>query len=144
MASVSTYLNFDGRTERAFAFYKSVFGTEYAGPIHRIGDLPAKPGETRTEAQRNRVMHMALPILGGHVLMGTDVPEVTVGDNVQIFVAPDTRAHAERLFAALAKDGKVMMPLEDRFWGAYFGQLVDAFGVQWLVNVDHAVEAAQS
>jgi PhnB protein len=141
MASVSVYLNFQGRTERAFAFYKSVFGTEYAGPIHRIKDLPPTPGKTLTEEQGNRIMHMALPILGGHLLMGTDVPKVTVGDNVQIFVAPDTRVQAEQLFAALSKDGKVIVPLEDQFWGAYFGQLADPFGVQWLVNVDHAPKA---
>ncbi|MBC8068385.1 MAG: VOC family protein [Deltaproteobacteria bacterium] len=141
MASVSTYLNFEASTERAFEFYKSVFGTEYAGPIHRIKDLPPKPGQTLTEEQGNRIMHMALPILGGHLLMGTDVPKVTAGDNVQIFIAPDTRAQAEQLFAALAKGGKVVMPLEDQFWGAYFGQLVDPFGVQWLVNVDRAPKA---
>lgn len=144
MASVSVYLNFEARTERAFEFYKSVFGTDYAGPIHRIKDLPPTPGKTLTEEQGNRIMHMALPILGGHLLMGTDVPKVTVGDNVQIFIAPDSRAQAETLFAALSKDGKVIMPLEQQFWGAYFGQLVDPFGVHWLVNVDDAPQGGEA
>lgn len=139
MASVSTYLNFKGRTEAAFEFYKSVFKTEYFGPIHRIKDLPPKPGTQLTEEEANRIMHMALPILGGHLLMGTDVPQVSEGNNVSIFLAPDTRAEADALYAALSPGGTVIMPLAEVFWGAYFGQLVDRFGVQWFVNVDDAI-----
>jgi 3-oxoacyl-[acyl-carrier protein] reductase len=85
------------------------------------------------------VMHVGLPILGGHVLMGTDAPEsmgfrLVPGDNVRISLEPDTRAEAERLFAALSAGGTVRMPLADMFWGAYFGSLVDRFGVCWMVN----------
>ena len=135
MARVSTYLNFKGRTEEAFAFYKSVFKTEHVGPIVRIKDIPADRDKPRTEAEGNRIAHMALPILGGHLLMGTDVPKVTVGDNVSIMLEPGSRGAADELFAALSAGGNVLMPLADMFWGAYFGQLVDKFGVQWLVEV---------
>lgn len=139
MPTVSTYLNFEGRTERAFAFYKAVFGTDYAGPIHRIRDLPPTPGKVLGKEQGDRIAHMALPILGGHLLMGTDVPKVAQGNNVSVHLRPDTREEGERLFAALSKDGEVVMPLADQFWGAYFGQLVDPFGVQWLI--EHVPEA---
>lgn len=138
MAKVSVYLNFDGTTEAAFTFYKGVFGTSYDGPIHRIGDIPGEPGQARTEAQKKRIAHVALPILGGTILRGTDMPSVVRGNAVSIMLEADTKAEADRLFAALSEGGTVEMPMEDRFWGAYFGQLVDRFGVPWLINVNHA------
>lgn len=140
MARVSTYLNFPRSTEEAFLFYRSIFKTDFAAPIARFKDIPANPGQPPlADADRELVMHVALPILGGHVLMGTDAPEsmgftVTRGNNVYINLEPDTRGEADRLFNALAEGGKVEMPLQDMFWGAYFGSLVDRFGVQWMFN----------
>lgn len=140
MARTSTYLNFMGNTEAAFTFYKAVFRSEFAGPIARMRDAPAAPGMPKlTEAEQGLVMHVELPIVGGHVLMGTDALEsmghrITFGDNVSINLEPDTRAEARRLFEALAEGGKVTMPLQDMFWGAYFGACVDRFGVRWMVN----------
>lgn len=140
MARVSTYLNFPRSTEAAFLFYKSVFGTDFAGPIMRFRDIPAQPGQPpAAEADGNLVMHVELPILGGHVLMGTDAPEsmgftVVAGNNVTINLEPDTRAETDRLFTALAEGGKVEMPLADMFWGGYFGSLEDRFGTRWMFN----------
>ena len=139
MAMVSTYLNFPGTTEEAFNFYKSVFKTEFAAPIMRMGDAPAEGRPPCGEREAKLVMHVALPILGGHVLMGTDAVEsmglsLTAGNNFSINLQPDTRAEADALFAALSEGGQVKMPLQDMFWGDYFGQLVDRFGVQWMIN----------
>ena len=140
MARVSTYVNFPRNTEAAFEFYRAVFGGEFTGGVRRFGDVPAAPGQPPlAEADRQLVMHVALPILGGHVLMGTDAPEsmgfkVVPGNNVYINLEPDTRAEADRLFHALAAGGKVETALQDMFWGAYFGSLTDRFGVQWMVN----------
>ena len=140
MAKVSTYLNFPRTTEAAFTFYKSVFGTEFSMPIARFKDVPAQPGQpSLPEADMNLVMHVALPILGGHVLMGTDAPDsmgftFKQGNNVYINLEPDTRSETNRLFKLLADGGKVETPLQDMFWGAYFGNLTDKFGVQWMFN----------
>lgn len=140
MASVSTYLNFNRTTEQAFEFYRSIFGGEFEGGIHRMGDAPAMPGQPpMADADKQLVMHVSLPILGGHVLMGTDAPEsmgfkLNQGNNVYVSLHPDTRAEADRLFNALAAGGKVEMPLQDMFWGDYFGSLVDRFGTCWMVN----------
>jgi PhnB protein len=140
MARTSTYLNFMGKTEEAFSFYASVFGTEPLAPIARMGDVPAGPGmPALSEKEKSYVMHIALPILGGHVLMGTDALEsmghsLTFGDNVSLNLEPDTRKETERLFARLSEGGKVEMPLQDMFWGAYFGHLTDRFGVKWMFN----------
>ena len=140
MARVSTYLNFPRSTEAAFNFYRSVFGTAFSSPIMRFGDIPAQPGQPPlAEADRNLVMHIELPILAGHVLMGTDAPEsmgftLTQGNTVTINLEPDTRAETDKLFAALAAGGSVDMPLSEQFWGAYFGILVDKFGIRWMFN----------
>lgn len=140
MASVSTYLNFPGNTEQVFTFYRSVFGTEFEGPIHRMGEAPPHPGQPPlSAADQKLVLHIALPILGGHVLMGTDAPEsmgfkVTRGNNVHINLQPDTRAETEKLFKALSVGAKIEMPLQDMFWGAYFGSLTDQFGIHWMFN----------
>jgi PhnB protein len=140
MARVSTYLNFPGSTEHAFEFYRAVFGGEFNGPIHRFGEIPATPGQPpMAEADKKLVMHVELPILGGHVLMGTDAPEsmgftVRPGNNTHINLEPDTRAEADRLFTGLSAGGKIEMPMQDMFWGAYFGSFTDRFGICWMVN----------
>lgn len=140
MASTSTYLNFDRTTEAAFTFYKSVFGTEFAGPIARFSDVPSQPGMPEpSAADKNLVLNVVLPILGGHLLMGTDAVEsmghkLNQGNNFSICLDPDTRAEADSLFAALAQGGKVEMPLTEMFWGDYFGQLIDQYGIQWMFN----------
>ncbi|MBL9188984.1 MAG: VOC family protein [Opitutaceae bacterium] len=140
MASVSTYLNFPRSTEAAFNFYRSVFKTEFAGAVMRFGDMPAQPGcPPLAEADRNLIMHVALPILGGHMIMGTDAPDsmgfaCKAGNNLFINLQPDTRAETDRLFAALAAGGKVESPLQEMFWGDYWGTLTDKFGIQWMFN----------
>ena len=140
MAHVSTYLNFPRTTEEAFNFYRSVFGTEFSMPFARFKDIPAQPGQPPlAEADKNLVMHDELPILGGHVLMGTDAPEsmgftVKPGNNVHINLEPDTRSETKRLFKSLSEGGKVGMPLQEMFWGGYFGSLVDRFGTNWMFN----------
>lgn len=140
MASVSTYLNFSRNTEEAFTFYKSVFGTEFEAPISRFSDIPPHEGmPTLADEDKNLVMNVSLPILGGHKLMGTDAPPsmgftVTPGNNVYINLEPDTRGETDRLFAALSQEGTVEMPLQEMFWGDYFGSCKDKYGVLWMFN----------
>ncbi len=139
MARVSTYLNFPRSTEEAFNFYKSVFGGEFTGGVNRFSSVPLQEGQPMKEEDKDLVMHVELPILGGHVLMGTDAPEsmgftVNYGNNIYINLEPDTRAETEKLFNALSDGGKIEMPLTDMFWGAYFGSCKDKYGVNWMFN----------
>ena len=140
MASVSTYLNFVRSTEEAFNFYKKIFGTEFDGEISRMGDAPPMPGQPPIpDADKSLVMHVSLPILAGHRLMGTDAPEsmgfkLNQGNNVYINLEPDTRPETDRLFKALSEGGAVEMQLAEQFWGDYFGSLTDKFGVKWMFN----------
>lgn len=140
MAKVSTYLNFPYKTEEAFNFYKSVFGGEFVGGIARFGEIPPSEGMPPiAEADKNLVMHIVLPILGGHHLMGTDAPEsmgfrVNFGNNIYLNLEPDTRAETKRLFDALSAGGTVEQDLQDMFWGDYYGSCKDKFGVHWMFN----------
>jgi len=108
--------------------------------ISRFSEIPAMEGMPPiAEADKNLVMHIELPILGGHNLMGTDAPgsmgfTVTPGNNININLEPDTREETERLYKALSAGGKITMELQDAFWGAYFGSCTDQFGINWMFN----------
>jgi PhnB protein len=141
MASVSIYLNFPNQTEEAFNFYKSVFGTEFSdGGIMRFRDVPETENmPPLPDSDKNLVMHVTLPILGGYLLMGSDAPEsmgfkVNKGNNVYINLMPDTREETRRLFKLLSEGGVVEHELQDMFWGDYYGSCKDKFGVQWMFN----------
>ncbi|GAB4093541.1 VOC family protein [Flaviaesturariibacter terrae] len=140
MAKVSIYLNFQGNTEEAFRFYKDVFGTEFSSPFMYMRDVPPMPGGPEIpENEKNAVMHVALPILGGTEIMGTDMLEsmghkLRIGNNTTINLEPDTRAETERLFKALSAGGSDIAPLADQFWGAYWGCCLDRFGIRWMFN----------
>jgi PhnB protein len=146
MARVSTYLNFPGTTEAAFNFYKTAFKTEFNaysnGKIARFGDMPTQEGQTPlSEADKNAVLHIELPTLGDHVLMGTDALasmgfKHLAGNNSSMNLQPDTRAHADALFAALSAGAENIVPMQVMFWGAYYGSFKDKFGVQWMINCD--------
>ncbi len=141
IARVTTYLNFPGNTEKAFNFYKKVFGTEFSGKgIQRFGDIPAEAGHPPVPDNiKKMVLHVELPILGGHVLMATDAPkemgfELIQGNNMHICLEPETREETKRLFDSLSEGGNITMPLEDMFFGAYFGECTDKFGINWMFN----------
>jgi PhnB protein len=136
MSRVSTYLNFMGNTEEAFGYYRSVFGTDFQSEPMRMGDMP---GSSVPEAEQRLVAHIELPILAGHVLMGTDMLEsmghqLRVGNNVTINLEPDTRAETDRLYNALADGGSETTGLQDMPWNAYWGTCLDRFGVRWMFN----------
>ncbi len=141
MARVSTYLNFPRNTEEAFNYYKSIFGGEFSGGgVAHLGDIPVGEGMLQiADEDKNLIMHIELPILGGHLLMGTDAPEsmgfnVKFGNNMHISLEPDTKAETKRLFDALSAGGKITMELQVMFWGAYYGSCTDKYGVQWMFN----------
>ncbi|MEM7550319.1 MAG: VOC family protein [Bacteroidota bacterium] len=139
MASVSIYLNFARETEQAFNFYKSVFGGEL-GQIMRFSDMPLQEGMSPLPKEdQNLIMHTDLTITGGHILMGSDAPKsmgfkINIGNNMHINLQIDTRKEADQLFKNLSEEGEVTMPMEDQFWGDYFGSCTDKFGVQWMIN----------
>lgn len=139
MSAVSIYLNFMGKTEEAFNFYKSVFRSNFHGPILYHKDIPPQPGlPSFAEAEKNKVMHVSLPILGGTKLMATDMLEsmghkLVEGNNVTINLEPDSKEETDRLFNALSEGGSEIAPMRDEFWG-YWGCCKDRFGIRWMFN----------
>ncbi len=140
MVRVSTYLNFVRETEAAFNFYKTVFNSDLEDGILRFSDAPApESAPSLPETDKNLVMHIELPILGGHVLMGSDAPEskgfkVNYGNNVYIMLQPDTRDETRKLYAALGEGAVIEQELQEMFWGDLYGSLTDKFGVRWMFN----------
>jgi PhnB protein len=136
MLKLNPYLNFNGNTEEAFNFYKSVFGGEFLA-LQRFKDNAEC--DKIPEADRDKVMHVALPIGQGNILMATDTLEslgqkLNVGNNFSIAIDAESKEEADKLFRGLSSGGTVQMPMQDMFWGAYFGMLSDKFGVQWMIN----------
>jgi PhnB protein len=137
MATINPYLNFSGNCEEAFKFYQSVFGGEFTA-FMRFKETPSEAGLSASEG--DKIMHVALPIGHGTVLMGSDRPEAmgpaAGGNNFYISIQPESEAEAAKIFKGLTAGGQVMMPLGRVFWGATFGMLTDKFGFQWMVNYD--------
>jgi PhnB protein len=138
MVRVNTYLNFQGQTEEAFTFYAKTFGTEVT-MLSRYSDMPGVgPGELPADEQA-LVMHAELPIIAGHVLMATDMlrsmdQETRVGNNTTLCLDVDSKEEADRLYHSLSEGGSEGSPMADMPWGAYWGVILDRYGIRWMVN----------
>ncbi len=138
MTTVNPYLNFPGTTEEAFKFYRSVFGGDFT-TVLRFKDTPV--AARVPDQEKEKIMHIALPIGNGNVLMATDALEsmghtLTMGNNVQLSLSLESKDQTQKLFGGLSAGGNVLQPLQDTFWGAYFGMVKDRFGVQWMLSYD--------
>ena len=138
MKNINPYLLFAGNTEEAFNFYKSILGGEFR-TIQRFKDTP--DGNKLSESEGNKIMHIALPIGKENILMGTDDQSITSGTNFKLTLAPDSKEEADKVFGGLAEGGKVTLPMQDMFWGDYFGMLTDKFGIQWIINYSKQEQA---
>jgi len=138
MLKVNPYLHFMGKTEEAMNFYKSVFGGEFS-IFQRYKDMAG--GEKMSEGDQEKMIHISLPIGKGNVLMASDNlesmgHEVKTGDNFHICIHTENEKETDKLFKALSANGKIEMPLNKTFWGAYFGMCRDKFGIQWMISYD--------
>lgn len=146
--TLSTYLTFDGNCRDAFDFYREVFGGDFA-VLSTFADGPDDIGVP--EAEMDRVMHVSMPI-GSSVLMGSDTstthgPPFSAGNNFSISVTAESVAHCDELFGKLSENGTIGMPMQQTFWGDYFGQCTDKFGINWMISfstAEHANDQAAS
>lgn len=137
MASINPHVHFNGNAQEAFDFYKSVFGGDFSS-VMRFKDLITE-GFQFPEEELNKIMHIALPISPGCVLMGSDVPNMlgTVNEEEnrsKITVGADSKEEADALFKGLSAGGNIEFPIADSPWGSYFGAFRDKYGVEWMVN----------
>ena len=140
MTTVNTYLTFDGNCEEAFLFYQSVFGGEFPY-VGKFGEMPPQEGmPPLSEEDKSRILHISLPISTETMIMGSDtmtgMQKLNVGNNFSLSLNVNSKEEATQLFNKLSVGGTVTMPLEDTFWGAYFGMWTDKFGINWMVNYD--------
>ncbi len=109
-------------------------------------DMPSDgKGATMSEKDGNRIMHVTLPISKETCLMGSDIIDISgvkiiQGNNYSVSINAESKAEADKLFKGLSAGGKVIMPMEKTFWGAYFGMFADKFGINWMVNFDEPQE----
>lgn len=139
MATINPYLNYNGNAEEAFNFYKSVFGGELS-MIVRFKDMPHHE-QPLSEIDANKIMHIALPIGRGNVLMATDFIEsigqkMKEGNRYSVSINAESKEEANNLFHGLSAGGEIDVPIADSPWGSYFGLFKDKFGIQWMVDFD--------
>ena len=140
MTTITAYVNYNGTCEEAFNFYASIF-TGSSLNFDRFSSMPN--ADQMPESDQNKIMHAALTLGNQGLIMGSDIVqgmsgEVVFGNNFGLTLQPDSEAETIRLFNALSAGGTVTMPLEKTFWNATFGMFVDKFGINWMVNYDHA------
>ena len=138
MTTINIYLNFNGNTEEAFNFYKTVLGGEIV-MIQRFKDTP-EAGQI-SPADGNKIMHMSMTVGKNMMFMATDSLEskgqkLVIGNNFHISVSTESEEETRKIFDGLSNGGKIDIPLDKMFWGAYFGMCTDKFGVQWMVSYD--------
>jgi len=142
MAKINVYLNFNGNCEEAFQFYGTIFKTTNKG-IYRYSDMPADPNmPPLSEADKNKVLHTAIPINDSVLLMGADVVEgfggkLTYGNSTYIMLDVASAAESRMYFDALSKDAqKLEMDLGETFFAERFASLQDKYGIYWMIHFE--------
>jgi PhnB protein len=140
MTTANIYLTFNGNCKEAFDFYKKVFGGEFSY-MSRFRDMPPMEGQKPVPAEEaDNIMHISLPISKETIIMGSDTggewaPRFKQGNNFSISITTEKKEEADRLFNELSAEGQVIMPMDQTFWGFYFGMFVDKFGISWMVSL---------
>jgi PhnB protein len=140
MTTLNPYLVFKGNCEEAFTFYRSVFGGEFQY-IGRYSDVPQPNRQIFPLEADEKIMHISLPISKETILLGCDSEEaygqpIVAGNNFSLSVSADSKMEADKLFNGLSHGGIIKMPMNQTFWGSYFGMLTDRFGINWMVSLE--------
>jgi PhnB protein len=131
---INPYLMFNGQCEAAFKFYERCLG----GKIEAMMPHRGSPAEQHTPPEwLDKILHARLTV-GDAVLMASDAPPQYQKEPQSFSVSIQVKdpAEADRIFHALAENGKETMPIQKTFWAIRFGMLVDQFGIPWMVNCD--------
>lgn len=144
MTVINPYLTFLGDCEAAFNYYKLVFGGEFSS-LERFSEMPQEKDVILSEDEQNKILHIALPLGKDNVLMGSDAgghrdAKTVIGNNISISVSVESKDRAEEVFEKLSENGAVAMPMEDTYWGEYFGMCTDQFGINWMVSFNPSEE----
>lgn len=136
MVKINPYLNFKGKCEEAFVFYKSIFGGEF-GYLQRFKDTPSEYQNSPEDDEK--IMHVSLQLEDGSMIMGSDVPatmesDLTEGSNITLSYSASSEEDSRKVFDMLSSGGRVNMPMQKTFWGSLFGMATDKYGINWMVD----------
>ncbi|WP_320054413.1 VOC family protein [uncultured Acetobacteroides sp.] len=143
MATINPYITFNGNCEEAFNFYKSIFGGDFTH-MERYKNTPNVEQVPKCEGEK--ILHISLPINSHTILMGSDNccdadsefdSEVHFGNNISLSISTKSEEETTKLFEALSKEGRISMPLQKTFWDAYYGMLIDKYGINWMVSYEY-------
>ena len=137
MITINPYIYFDGNCEEAFHFYESVFRREISH-IHKYKDVPKSERSIFQESDE-KIMHASLPLSKETMLNGADhslAYRKMAGDKTfSLIIHADSREEVDRLFNVLSQNGQIIVPVGLTFWGAYYGQCIDPFGINWKITL---------
>ena len=133
---IAAYVSFNGNTEEAFNFYKTALDGQFTS-LQRFGD--SQHGPVMSDADKNKIMHIALEAPHGVLLMGNDHldfmgDKFLAGNNFSLSLHPDSKDLADSLFNKLSEGGKIIVPMATAPWGDHFGMFIDKFGIKWMIN----------
>ncbi|MGV3489454.1 MAG: VOC family protein [Tuberibacillus sp.] len=128
MKQIIPHITVDNCKE-ALEFYQSVFGGE-------IKNTQLADGMEMFKGHEGKYIHSELHINEACVIYLVDVfgKDTVKGNNVQICLQLESEEEINRIYEALVDGGKVRMELQTTMWGAYYGIVVDRFGVIWELN----------
>jgi len=137
MITINPYIYFDGNCEEAFTFYESVFRKEISH-ISKYKDVP-EPQRDIFQESDEKIMHVTLPISEQTMLNGSD-NSLAYNERIQyktftLIIHTDSKEEVDRLFVGLSQNGQIKVPVGLTFWGAYYGQCIDKFGISWKITL---------
>ncbi len=137
MTTINPYIYFNGNCEEAFNFYKSVFRQEFTA-IERYKDVPKKDRLIFQESDE-KIMHVTLPLSTETMLNGSDhslaYKEMIKYKTFSLIIHTDSKGEVDRLFNELSENGQIKVPVDLTFWGSYYGQCIDKFGISWKITL---------
>ena len=137
MITINPYLYFDGNCEEAFTYYESVFRKKISH-ISKYKDVP-KSKRNIFQEPGEKIMHATLPLSKEIMLNGSDnslaYKETIKYKTFSLIIHTDSKEEVDRIFSALAQKGQIIVPVGLTFWGAYYGQCIDKFGINWKITL---------
>jgi PhnB protein len=127
-------LSFDGRCEAAFKFYERSLNGKLEFML-RWGDSPMS--KDAPPDWRDKILHARL-VIGDAELLGADSLPGTyeAPRGFSLLISPSDAAEADRVFAVLAQNGTIRIPLQESFWAPRFCAVTDQFGITWTINLE--------
>jgi PhnB protein len=132
---LAPYIFFKGNCAEAMEFYKDIFGGKL--DLMKYEDTPGDfPGKSE---MTGKVMNSSLVTDGGFTIRASDTngasPETK---KVELCLTGSDEQGLRKIFDGLSEGANVRQKLEKMFWGDFFGQLTDKFGVEWMVDITAA------